>query len=128
MSPKFSSLGAPEAVAPFQVLGEPEPFSGNQPTSEPGSSQPPPASTPAPGCEPGREGPGLCRDPVLPSWQWQGDSFGQPHVAQCRDPALHTDVAKARAPRSGAFRAYHDHWSRRLRILLSQLVAVFKIE
>lgn len=128
MSPKFSSLGAPEAVAPFQVLGEPEPFSGNQPTSEPGSSQPPPASTSAPDCKPCREGPGLCRDPVLPAWHQHGDSFGQPHVARCRDPALHAYVAKARAPRSGAFRAYHDHWSRRLRILLSQLVAVFKTE
>lgn len=35
---------------------------------------------------------------------------------------------QSRAPRSCEFRAYHDHWSRQLQILLSQLVAVFKIE
>lgn len=103
MSPKFSSLGAPEAVAPFQVLGEPGSSCSNQPTSEPGSSQPPPASTPAPGCEPCREGPGLCRDPVLPTWQWQGDSFGQPHVAWCRTQHSTLTWPKPGPPEVGHF-------------------------
>lgn len=37
-------------------------------------------------------------------------------------------VPKAGAPRSCEFQAYHNYWSRRFQILLSQLVAVFKIE
>lgn len=100
MSPKFSSPGAPEAVTPFQVLGEPGPFCGNRPTSEPGSSQPSPAS------EPCREGPGLCRDPVLPSWhrgQRHGDSFGQPHVARCRTQHSTLTWPKPGPPEAGHF-------------------------
>lgn len=45
-----------------------------------------------------------------------------------QDPALHSYMAEAGASQSWEFQAYHDHWSRRFQILLSQLVAVFKIE